>query len=127
MGAKKMRTMLIAVFMTALSVGCQPAPLTDLREDAQEVIEGARTRADELRELSAEELQELWAIEYKSLEVAQSDLAGVDDLLNEMGRERWECYHVSENGQGRVFYFKRNKSNATAYLTNLLRLGLIAF
>ncbi len=127
MGAKKMRTILIAVFMTALSVGCQPAPLTDLREDAQEVIEGARIRADELRELSAEELQELWAIEYTSLEVAHSDLTGVDDLLNEMGRERWECYQVSENGLVRVFYFKRNKSNATAYVSYLLRLGLIAF
>ena len=34
---------------------------------------------------------------------------------------------TSENEQGRVFYFKRRKSNATAYLTNLLRLGLIAF
>ena len=122
-----MKTLLIAVFMTALSVGCQRAPLTDLRGEAQEVIEGARIRADELRELSAEELQELWAIEYTSLEVAHSDLPGLDDLLNEMGRERWECYHVSENGQGRVFYFKRNKSNVTAYLTNLLRLGSIAF
>ncbi len=120
-----MRIILIAVF--TFSVGCQQAPLTDMREDAQEVIEGARVRAGELRELSAEELQEFWAIEYTSLEVAQADLPTVDDLLNELGRERWNCYHVSENGQGRVFYFKRNRSNATAYLTNLLRLGSIAF
>lgn len=122
-----MRTMLVAVVVTTLSAGCQQVPLTDLRGDAQEAIEGARIRADELRELSAEELQELWAIEYTSLEVAHADLEEVDDLLNEMGRERWNCYHVSENGQGRVFYFKRNKSNATTYLTNLFRLGLIAF
>ncbi len=112
MGATKMRTILIAVFVTALSVGCQRAPLTDLRGDAQEVIEGARIRADELRQLSAEELQELWAIEYTSLEVAHSDLARVDELLNELGR---------------VFYFKRNKSTLTAHLTDLLRLGAIAF
>ncbi len=122
-----MRTMLIAVFVTALSVGCQQDPLTDLRGDAQEVIEGARSRAGELKELSTEELQELWAIEYTSRELAHSDLARVDELLNEMGRERWECYHVSESGQGRVFYLKRNKSNATAYLTNLLRFGSMAF
>ncbi len=127
MGAKKMRTMLIAVFVTALSVGCQQAPLTDFREDAQEVIEGARERADEWRQLSAEELQELWAIEYTSREVAHADLARADELLTEMGRERWDCYHVSENEQERIFYFKRNKSNLTAYLTNLLRLGAIAF
>ncbi len=122
-----MKTTLIAVFVTVLSVGCQQAPLTDFRENAQEVIEDARGRADEWRELSAEELQELWAIEYTSLEVARSDLARVDDLLNELGRERWECYHVSENERGRVFYFKRNKSTLTAHLTDLLRLGAIAF
>ena len=122
-----MKTTLIAVFVTVLSVGCQQAPLTDFRENAQEVIEDARGRADEWRELSAEELQELWAIEYTSLEVAHADFARADELLNEMGRERWECYHVGGNGQRRVFYFKRNKSNLTAYLTNLLRLGSIAF
>ena len=122
-----MRTILIAAFVTALSAGCQQVPLTDLRADAQEAIEGARSRADELRELSAEELQELWAIEYTSLEVARADLSAVDDLLNEMGQERWNCYHVSENEEGRVFYFKRNKSNATTYLINLFRLGSIAF
>ena len=122
-----MRTILTAAFVTALSAGCQQVPLTDLRGDAQEAIEGARSRADELRELSAEELQELWAIEYTSLEVARADLSAVDNLLNEMGQERWNCYHVSENEERRVFYFKRNKSNATTYLTNLFRLGSIAF
>ena len=47
--------------------------------------------------------------------------------VNELGQERWECYHVSDNGQGRTFYFKRNRSNVTAYLKDLLKLGAIAF
>lgn len=122
-----MRTTLIAVVAATLSVGCQGVQVPDLRGDAQEVIEGARTRAGELRGLSAEELRELWAIEYTSLEVAPADLSRVDELLNEMGRDRWDCYHVGESGQGRVFYFKRNKTNAAAYLTNLFRLGAVAF
>ena len=126
-GEIKMKTTLIAVVVAALSVGCQGAQVRDFREDAQEVIEGARTRAGELRELSAEELRELWAIEYTSLEVAQADLSRVDELLNEMGQDRWDCYHVAESEQGRVFYFKRNKTNAASYLTNLLRLGAVAF
>ena len=75
----------------------------------------------------AEELWELWAIEYTSLEVAQADLSRVDELLNEMGQDRWDCYHVAVSGQERVFYFKRNKTNAAAYLTNLFRLGAVAF
>ena len=101
--------------------------LPDLRGQAQEAIESARTRAEELRELSEEELQALWAIEYTSLHVSPADLVQVDEQLNELGQERWECYHVSDNGQGRTFYFKRNRSNVTAYLKDLLKLGAIAF
>ncbi len=123
-----MRAIPISVcFLIAISVGCQEAPLNDLKEGAQEAIEDARTKAKELRELSAEELQEIWAIEYKTIQVMHSDLAALDEQLNELGQERWDCYHVSEDGEGRVFYFKRGKSNAIAYLTNLLRLGSIAF
>ena len=78
----KMRTTLIALLVTLLSIGCQQAPLPDLRGQAQEAIEGARTRAEELRELSEEELQALWAIEYTSLHVSPADLAQVDEQLN---------------------------------------------
>ena len=122
-----MKITLILGAVAILSLGCQQPRLNDVREDTAEVIENARTRAGELRELSAEELQELWAIEYTSVTLTPADTENVDDLLNEMGRERWDCYHVSENEQETTFYFKRNKSNLTTYLTNLLRLGTIAF
>ncbi len=101
--------------------------MNDLKESAQEAIENAGTKAKELRELSAEELQEIWAIEYKTIKVTYSDLAAMDEQLNELGQERWDCYHVSEDAEGKAFYFKRGKSNAIACLTNLLRLGSIAF
>lgn len=122
-----MRRLSIVLLLTVLSTGCQRDSLSELRGNARDVIEGARTRAGELTDLSAEQLQALWAIEYKSVEVEESDLTKVDAWLTEMGRERWDCYHVSESGPRRVFYFKRSKSNATAHLTNLLRLGAIAF
>jgi len=123
-----MRAILISVcFLIAISVGCQEAPLNDLKGGAQEAIEDARTKAKELRELSAKELQEIWAIEYKTIKVTHSDHAAMDEQLNELGQERWDCYHVSEDAEGKVFYFKRGKSNAIAYLTNLLRVGSIAF
>ena len=35
-------------------------------------------------------------------------------------------YHTS-GAQGQVFYFKRRTSSAVAYLTNLLRVGAVAF
>ena len=123
-----MHTKLIPLgLVLAMSVGCQEIPLNDLREGAQDVIEGARTRAQELGEFSAAELQEMWAIEYKTLEVTSVDFPALDEQLNALGQERWECYHVSEDGHTKVFYFKRRKSNAIANVTSLLRFGSIAF
>ena len=122
-----MRIILIVVSLAMLSAGCRQDPLAELRQGAQGILDDARTRANDVRELSATEIQALWAIEYTSLEVVHADLGDVDERLNAMGRERWECYHVSEHEQGRVFYFKRRTSNAVAYLTNLLRVGAVAF
>jgi len=80
-----MRATLISVcFLIAISVGCQEAPLGDLKGSAQEAIEDAREKARALRELSAEELQAIWAIEYKTIEVTHSDLAALDEQLNEL-------------------------------------------
>ena len=124
-----MRIILIVVSLAMPSAGCRQDPLAELRQGAQGILDDARTRANDVRELSATEIQALWAIEYTSLEVVlvHADLGDMDERLNAMGRERWECYHVSEHEQGRVFYFKRRTSNAVAYLTNLLRVGAVAF
>ncbi len=123
-----MRTGLIALFVAlGFAAGCQQAPLDDLRGGAQEVLDDARNRVEAIGELSTEELREIWAIEYRTVVVADADMATLDERLNALGQERWDCYHVSEEEDGTVFYFKRRKSNALAHLTNVLRLGAIAF
>ena len=123
-----MRTGLIALGVAlAFAAGCREAPLDDLRGGAQEVLDDARNRVEAIGELSTEELREIWAIEYRTVVVADADLATLDERLNALGRERWDCYHVSEEADGTVFYLKRQKSNALAHLTNVLRLGAIAF
>ncbi len=113
--------------LLALAAGCQEASLTDLRGNAQDVLDEARNRAQAFGELSADELSEIWAIEYRTLLVPHADLDTLDEQLNALGRERWECYHVSDEAQGKLFYFKRPKSTAVANLTNLLRLGGVVF
>ena len=109
------------------AAGCQEASLDDLRGDAQVVLDEARSRAHELGELSADELSEVWAIEYRTLFIPHAAVGTLDDQLNALGQERWECYHVSEEPQGKRFYFKRPKSTAISNLTHLLRLGSFVF
>ena len=123
-----MRTGLIPLCaVLALAAACNDASLTDLRGDAQDVLDEARNRAQEIGELSADEMSEIWAIEYRTLLVSNADLGTLDEQLNALGQERWECYYVSDEAQGKLFYFKRPKSTAIANLTNLLRLGSVVF
>ncbi len=114
------------MLLTMASAACE-VQLDDLQDDAQDALEEVRTQAIELGELSAEELRDLWAMEYKTVEMTGDDLESLDERLNALGQDRWEVYHVSEDGERQVFYFQRRKSKAIAYLTNLLRAGTIAF
>ena len=113
--------------LLAIPIACKEAPLNDLKKGAQEAIENAKVKAREWQELSEEELQRIWAIEYKTIKVAHSDLTELEEKLNKLGKERWDCYHVSEDREGKVLYLKRRKTNAARYLTDLLRLGSLAF
>lgn len=123
-----MRTAVIPLLaVLALAPGCREASLDDLRGDAQDVLYEARNRAQAIGELSADEISELWAIEYRTLLVPRADLGTLDEQLNALGQERWECYHVGDEPQGKRFYFKRPKSTAISNLTHLLRLGSFAF
>ena len=118
--------MLPWVLLTTMCAACQ-VQLDDLQDDAQDALEEVRTRAIELGELSAEELRDLWAMEYKTVEMTTADLDSLDERLNALGKDRWEAYHVSEDGERQVFFFQRRKSKAIAYLTNLLKVGAITF
>lgn len=109
------------------AAGCQEAALDDLRGDARVVLDEARSRARTFGELSADELSEIWAIEYRTLFIPHAAVGTLDERLNALGQERWECYHVSEEPQGKRFYFKRPKSTAVSNLTHLLRLGSVVF
>ena len=123
-----MRTGLIPLLaVLVLAPACREASLDDLRGDAHDVLDGARSRAQAIGEMSAEELSEIWAIEYRTLLVPHADLGTLDETLNALGQERWECYHVSDEPQGKMFYFKRPKSTAISNLTHLLRLGAFVF
>ena len=139
------RCVLFCAVLVFLS-GCRDAAVDDVRDDARGVIDRARDGAEAVAGLSAEEvheimvahavraaesaaeeLRELSAIEYITLVVLEADLADVDELLNELGRDRWQCYHVSDGLDGKTFYLQRTASNAIPRLMRLSRLSRFVF
>jgi hypothetical protein len=119
---------LVPVFLLlASTVACEEAQLDDFKKEAQEAMEEAKIKAKELGQLSEEEIQKIWSVEYKSIRIENTDLPTLDEKLNELGQERWECYHVAEDGQERILFLRRRASTAFRYLGDLLRLGALVF
>ncbi len=58
--------------------------------------------------------------EYSVVSISAEDLASdpslLESKLNESGKLRWECFHVSDNSTGMKFFMKRQKKS---YLKNI--------
>ena len=94
---------------------------------ADELLQLIQERREAAVGFSADQLRELSAIEYRTLVVAPEEFGDVDGLLNELGRDRWECYHVSDGPDGRTFYFQRRASNLLPALRGLSRVSRFVF
>ena len=94
---------------------------------AEELLQLIEERRETAVEFSAEQLRDLSAIQYRTLVVAPEELGDVDAMLNEFGRDRWECYHVSDGPGGTTFYFQRRASNLIPALRGLSRVGRFVF
>ena len=121
----RLKGLVPAFLLLFLSAACEEAQLSDFKEEAREVVEEAKSTAKELGELSEEEIQKIWAVEYKTIRIEATDLAALDAKLNALGQERWECYHVAEEGQERILFLRRRAATAFRYIGDLLKLAAL--
>lgn len=76
---------------------------------------------------AGEEIEKLYQFEYTVFKMpAQSTSSQIEGMLNEMGRKRWDCFHV-ERSVGRestdetwMFFCKRNPETPLRYVPKTL-------
>lgn len=90
--------------------------LKSINDLYQSLSDQGLTQAKSASEFVKNDWNGMNAWEYKVLDVASADLAGLETKLNEVGKERWDCFHVSESGASTKFYLKRQKKS---YLKNI--------
>ncbi len=74
------------------------------------------TTATDAQQWVSEDWHAMGAWEYKVLVTEDGDSRMVEEKLNDAGKSRWECYHVSDRPGVLRFYMKRQKRS---YLKNL--------
>lgn len=74
------------------------------------------TKATDASSWLREDFNNMNAIEYKVLRTSVEDPAEFEATLNEMGKARWECFHVQEKDGATTFYFKKPRRS---YMRNI--------
>jgi hypothetical protein len=56
-----------------------------------------------------EDIQRIGDWEYKVIKMKSSNIEKIEENLNKLGTDRWECFWVEKKKGGNVFYFKKPK------------------
>ncbi|MGH8223534.1 MAG: hypothetical protein ACREQZ_11230 [Woeseiaceae bacterium] len=125
--AAALRASSIAVLAAALAAcspreGDEPAPPDGTLEEIRRLYEEAVSAAPEDPVgWAREDLEKLGDWEYRIAVVTKGDAAATEAALNELGKERWEVFWVTESATALTFYLKRP---ARSYLRMLPLSGL---
>jgi hypothetical protein len=107
---KKQAILGISALLLALAPGCEQMqePVREAREGLEERVEALGPELDELRARVDAEVRKLKAVEYRVETVPATAMPDqVAARLNELGAERWDCFHVETLGLDRILYLKR--------------------
>lgn len=65
---------------------------------------------EEAKRLIKEDIDRIGDWEYKVVAIDDADSLALEEALNALGEERWECFFVRESPNGKIqFYLKKQK------------------
>ncbi len=64
---------------------------------------------EETKEWIRQDVGNIGDWEYKIVEINYSDIEQFESKLNSLGKERWECFWITEQGDEILCFFKRPK------------------
>ena len=103
------------------------SPVADEAVDkAKEVIGKSKETAEKAADWSEDDLRKIGAWDYKIVRFEDVSDEALQEELNILGAERWECYWVEETPDGPRFYFKKTKRSYLRHVPigDLLRVFL---
>ena len=62
---------------------------------------------EDVLEWAKSDMKKIGSFEYKIISIGVESDEEIVRRLDELGKERWECYFVEQTSQGKKFYFKK--------------------
>ena len=79
------------------------------KEKYAETVGDGKDLTNKSKEWLLKDIQNIGDWEYKVESYGADQAKDMEKKLNELGKERWQCFWVDSNKKGKVFYFKRTK------------------
>lgn len=102
--------------------------LAELSDEVHQTLRKAEEKIGELgrgsgsvQKLAGDEVEKLFIFEYELVSVPiDSSKAVLESTLQEMGKERWDCFHTERLKKELVFFCKRRPKTYLRYIPSLL-------
>lgn len=102
----------------------QESYLEEARRLYEELMKGDKDLSEETKRWIKEDLKNIGNWEYKTVLVPHRDIKKTEEKLNELGKERWECFWIEQHKDGLVLFFKKPK---ISYLQKIPTGNLLRF
>ncbi len=87
-----------------------------VNEMYQSLKDQGLTSARSATEWVQDDFRNMNAVEYKIIRTTITDVAEFEKQMNELGQDRWDCFHVQERDGTTTFFFKKAKRS---YMRNI--------
>ncbi|MBX7138192.1 MAG: hypothetical protein K1X83_09420 [Oligoflexia bacterium] len=96
------------------------AEIDALLKSAGKTVEGITPDTTDLQRSTSEEINKIFVIEYKVVELSASASANeIEKVLNELGSQRWECFDTATTDTGIRLMLKRPAKTPLRYIPRL--------
>ena len=92
--------------------------LKGAKEKYAETVGDGKELTGKSKEWLLKDIENIGDWEYKVETYGSDQAKDMEKKLNELGKERWQCFWVESNKKQKTFYFKRTK---LSYLSKILR------
>ena len=114
MNGKIMITLMLSLFLTTnFSFAEEEKEETSYWETIKRKLEELKSdnleKSEKAKNWIEEDIKRIGDWEYKVVKTKSSNIEEIEENLNELGTDRWECFWVEKREEEIVFYFKKPK------------------